>query len=177
LPRFFERDKAEIAFANYTADQRRLEFHHRMPGHRHNIARAPVCRSEQHDGTRFEQAIDFCQRQCALTDNASHCVSAAAAERRRHLLSCAAASGHVSNQSWPRGGIGCLGGGNARLQRHAADRTKAGHIAHNLGVHGGKRIAVPPTLQPPQTAAAVVRVSSRRSCACLTAIDFVYGNA
>ena len=57
--RFAQRREAVIAVAHHAGDQRRLEFHHRLPRHRHDVGPALVRRGQQHDRPGFEQPVDL----------------------------------------------------------------------------------------------------------------------
>ena len=47
-----------VPVAEHTADQGRLKFHHRVPGHGHDIRPALVGRRHQHDGPRLQKAVN-----------------------------------------------------------------------------------------------------------------------
>jgi hypothetical protein len=66
LARGLQRREAEVASADHAADQRRLEVHHRVPGHRHHVGAALVARGYKKDRAGFEQAVDLVERQGVL---------------------------------------------------------------------------------------------------------------
>ena len=58
FPGRLQHAEAVVAVADHAAHQRRLEFHHRVPGHGHDVRTAFCGGREQHHRTRLEQAID-----------------------------------------------------------------------------------------------------------------------
>ena len=51
--------EAVVLFPDIAGQQRRLEPHHHMPAHRHDVALTLPGRTHQHDGAGFKEAPDF----------------------------------------------------------------------------------------------------------------------
>jgi len=56
-----QRGKAVIGIADDTGDQRRREFDHHVPGHRHDVGATFGSRCQQNHRPRFKQLVDFRQ--------------------------------------------------------------------------------------------------------------------
>jgi hypothetical protein len=61
FPGCLEAGKRIVPVADHAAHERRLELHHQMPRHRHDVRPPGAGRGEQHDRAGFEQPIDFGQ--------------------------------------------------------------------------------------------------------------------
>ena len=60
-----ERPKGMIALTHHAGDQRRIEFDHHVPGHRHNIGAPRIRRRQQNDGTGFKLLVDLAEIEIA----------------------------------------------------------------------------------------------------------------
>jgi len=58
-----QRVKAVISVADDAGDEWGLEVDHHVPRHRHDIGASTLCSAQQHHRARFDQLVDFRQRQ------------------------------------------------------------------------------------------------------------------